>query len=92
MAQWVPFRSSRRWGAPVPAPLGAECGALAYRPYDALGVLVTLGLRAPLPLRRRPGAFAALVASAFTAYELLRCPKAWAGVGLYVALHGVGPQ
>ncbi|MFD3824590.1 sensor histidine kinase [Streptomyces sp. NPDC058625] len=77
--------------APVSAPLGAEFGDLAYRPYDALSVLVTVGMWAPLALRRwRPGACLVLVASAFTAYELLGCPQTLASAGLYVALYGAG--
>ncbi|WP_242432840.1 histidine kinase [Streptomyces sp. Root1310] len=77
--------------APVTAPVGAEFGDLAQRPYDVPGVLVTAALWLPLVLRRRwPGVCLALVAGASAIHELAGYPQTFASVGLYVALYSAG--
>ncbi|MFF7335163.1 histidine kinase [Streptomyces sp. NPDC008150] len=77
--------------SPLTAHIGAEFGDLPTRPYDALGVLLTVALWLPLVVRRRwPGACLAVVAVAFAVHELLGCPQTFASVGLYVALYGAG--
>ncbi|MFJ1648296.1 sensor histidine kinase [Streptomyces sp. NPDC088258] len=77
--------------APVTAPLGAEFGDLAKRPYDMPGVLVALLLWLPLVVRRRwPGVCLALVSGAFAAHQLASYPATFASIGLYVALYGAG--
>ncbi|MEU8708120.1 histidine kinase [Streptomyces sp. NPDC048565] len=77
--------------APAMAPLGAEFGDLAKRPYDMPGVLVTLLLWLPLVARRRwPGWCLALVAGAFAVHQLVAYPATFASVGLYIALYSAG--
>ncbi|MFD9395282.1 sensor histidine kinase [Streptomyces sp. NPDC060000] len=77
--------------APVTAPLGAEFGDLAKRPYDVPGVLVVLVLWLPLVVRRRwPGVCLVLVAGAFAVHQLAAYPATFASMGLYVALYSAG--
>lgn len=77
--------------APAMAPLGAEFGDLAKRPYDVPGVLVALLLWLPLVARRRwPGWCLAFVAGAFAVHQLAAYPASFASVGLYIALYSAG--
>ncbi|MEU3310898.1 sensor histidine kinase [Nocardiopsis sp. NPDC055551] len=61
------------------------------RSLDALGLALIAAQTAPLALRRRfPVACLVVVAAAFTAFQLLRYPTAFASLALIVALYTVG--
>lgn len=61
------------------------------RSLDALGLALIAAQAAPLTLRRRfPLACLIVVAAAFTAFQLLRYPTAFASLALIVALYTVG--
>ncbi|MGW9351624.1 sensor histidine kinase [Nocardiopsis flavescens] len=61
------------------------------RPLDALGLALIAAQAAPLVLRRRfPLTCLAVVAAAFTAFQLLRYPTAFASLALVVALYTAG--
>ncbi|MFJ9556629.1 sensor histidine kinase [Nocardiopsis sp. NPDC101807] len=63
------------------------------RPLDALGLALVAAQTAPLVLRRRfPVTCLAVVAAAFTAFQLLRYPTAFASLALIVALYTVGTR
>ncbi|MFJ3666954.1 sensor histidine kinase [Streptomyces sp. NPDC090106] len=76
---------------PAMAPLGAQFGDLPQRPYDPLGVFLTVALWLPLVGRRRlPGTCLALIALAFGARELVGYPPTFASLSLYIALYSAG--
>lgn len=61
------------------------------RSLDALGLTLIAAQAAPLALRRRfPVTCLVVVAAAFTAFQLLRYPTAFASLALVVALYTVG--
>lgn len=63
------------------------------RSLDALGLALLAAQAAPLALRRRfPLACLVVVAAAFTAFQLLRYPTAFASLALVVALYTVGTR
>ena len=63
------------------------------RSLDTLGLALIVAQAAPLALRRRsPVTCLLLVAAAFTAFQLLRYPNAFASLALIVALYTVGTR
>ncbi|MCA2221053.1 sensor histidine kinase [Nonomuraea aurantiaca] len=70
---------------------GVDLADLPDLPLDAVGVLLILAQSLPLVMRRRwPAGCLAVVGGAFMAFQLLRYPTAFAGLGLIVALYSAG--